>query len=343
MCEHVATNELARIPLVEFRTDCIQLSTVVTHDADRDEFDAASIFDEFAVVEIAGHANSLACLPSVAPTCHCLDMTFSIVARSSDGTQYGVAVASKFLAVGSAVPAAAANVGAVATQANANLSYRPDGLLLLAAGRSPAAAIRELTSADDDRHQRQLGVVGISGHGASFTGADCHAWAGGRTGEGYAIQGNILVDESVVAAMETAWLTSDPTAALARRLYAALLAGDAAGGDRRGRQSAALFVVSPGGGYGGGSDVLIDLRVDDHPAPCIELARLLELHELYFGATVESHPLEGDLAVEVQSLLERLGYPTLESWLGVENFEERAVAGGIDVLVLAKLREAGAL
>lgn len=265
-------------------------------------------------------------------------MTFSICARSDDGLEYGVAVASKFLAVGSAVPGAAANVGAVATQSFANLSYRPDGLLLLASGRSAAAVVRELTHADELRHQRQVGIVGISGHGSSFTGAECHPWAGSRTGDGYAIQGNILVGEEVVIEMEKAWLAS--AGPLAQRLLAALVAGDNAGGDQRGRQSAAVLVVTPGGGYGGGSDVSVDLRIDDHPAPCDELTRLLNLHQLYFGATTESLPLVGELADEVQTLLDALGHPSLDSWMGVENYEMRAVEGGIDVLALEQLRAA---
>ena len=267
-------------------------------------------------------------------------MTFSIAARSADGTQFGVAVASKFLAVGTAVPAAAANVGAVATQSFANLAYRPDGLLMLAAGKSAVETLHNLTAADDLRAQRQAGIVGIAGDGATFTGDECHPWAGGRVGDGYAIQGNILVGEQVVVSMESAWLASDGLP-LADRLLAALRAGDDAGGDKRGRQSAALLVVTPGGGYGGGSDVLIDLRVDDHLDPCGELARLRELHELYFGSTVEWLALEGDLAVEVAALLASVGHPTLESWMGTENYEERHVPGGIDVLVLQKLREAG--
>lgn len=266
-------------------------------------------------------------------------MTFSIAARSADSSHFGVAVASKFLAVGTAVPAAAAGVGAIATQSVANLAYRPDGLLLLASGRSAQETLHELTSADELREQRQAGIVGPGGDGASFTGAECHPWAGGATGDGYAIQGNILVGEQVVVSMESAWLRSADMA-FAERLLHALAAGDNAGGDRRGRQSAALLVVTPGGGYGGGSDVLVDLRVDDHPAPCDELARLLELHELYFGKTEESLPLTGELEAEVAALLSSLGHDTLEGWMGTENYEERHVDGRIDVLVLAKLREA---
>ncbi len=209
-------------------------------------------------------------------------MTFSIVARSADGTQLGVAVASKFLAVGAAVPAGAAGVGAIATQANANLTYRPDGLALLRAGSSAVDTLTALTAADPDREHRQAGVVASTGLGATFTGASCFPWAGGLVGDGYAIQGNILTGPSVVEAMERAFLASAEASAappLADQLLAALRAGDEAGGDRRGRQSAALLVLELGGGYGGGSDVLVDLRVDDHPDPVPELGRLLALHD----------------------------------------------------------------
>ncbi len=269
-------------------------------------------------------------------------MTFSIVARSAQGTaegaQWGVAVASKFLAVGAAVPAAAYDVGAIATQAAANLRYRPDGLRLLAAGRTAQQVLDELTAADEGRDERQAGVVDRAGNAATFTGPGCHAWAGGRTGAGYAVQGNILTGPEVVDAMAIGFEVA--TGPLAHRLVAALTAGDAAGGDRRGRQSAALYVVSEGGGYGGGSDVLVDVRVDDHAQPVQELARLLDLYDLYFGKPASVLPLEGELAAEVAARLARLGHPSLDSWAGVENYEERMVAGGIDPVVLAKLREA---
>lgn len=271
-------------------------------------------------------------------------MTFSIVARDSDGRSYGVAVASKFLAVGSAVPAAEAGVGALATQSYANLAYRPQGLALLRTGASAEGTVAGLTAADPGRQTRQLGVVGPTGDGATFSGAECNPWAGGRTGQGYACQGNILTGADVVAELERAWLASGPGEPLARRLLTALAAGDAAGGDRRGRQSAALYVVSPGGGYGGGSDVLVDLRVDDHPAPVPELLRLLDLHDLYFGKPDPDTglPLEGEVADEVRRHLDTLGQPDLETWMGVENFEERQLPGAIDPLVLDKLREAAA-
>ena len=272
-------------------------------------------------------------------------MTFSIVARSADGLSAGVAVASKFLAVGAAVPAASALVGAVATQAYANLAYRPDALALLRQGRSAQQTVDELTAADALREQRQLGVVSCTGPGASFTGGECFAWAGGVSGDGYAIQGNILVGPQVVSAMLDAYLETDRTLPLAAALLAALAAGDRAGGDRRGRQSAAVLVVSPGGGYGGGSDVLVDLRVDDHPDPVPELARLVELHDLYFGRPDPQDCLElsGPLAEQVAGLLAARGHTgadlgrVLAEWASVENLEERLVPGRIDPRVLAVL------
>jgi uncharacterized Ntn-hydrolase superfamily protein len=276
-------------------------------------------------------------------------MTFSIVARSADGLAHGVAVASKFLAVGAAVPAATAQVGALATQSYANLAYRPQGLALLATGVDAAGVVAGLTAADPGRESRQLGVVGVDGDGATFTGSACHAWAGGVAGDGFAIQGNILAGPQVVQAMHTAWLDSEPLAALARRLHAALIAGDRAGGDRRGRQSAALLVVAKGQGYGGTSDVVVDLRVEDHPDPVVELGRLLDLHALYFDKPDPANllPLQGELAVEVRERLAALGHAAdtedgldaaLASWAGIENLEERVVPGQIDPLVLAHLR-----
>lgn len=267
-------------------------------------------------------------------------MTFSIVARSADGTQWGVAVASKFLAVGAAVPAAQYGVGAVATQSYANLAYRPDGLRLLSEGRSAQEVVDALTTADDKREQRQVGIVDRDGNAATFTGKECNAWAGGRTGDGYAAQGNILTGPEVVDALAEAFEgTAGP---LAHRLHQALLAADRAGGDRRGRQSAALYVVSENGGYGGGSDVLVDIRVDDAEDPVPELGRLLDLYDLYFGKPDQDSllPLTGELLEEVQTRLLRLGYERLNDWAGVENYEERMVEDCIDPVVLDKLREA---
>ncbi|HEX3705250.1 MAG TPA: DUF1028 domain-containing protein [Mycobacteriales bacterium] len=271
-------------------------------------------------------------------------MTFSIVA--TDGAAWGVAVASKFLAVGAAVPAARAGVGALATQALANLAYRPDGLILLGNGHSAAEVLETLTLADEQREHRQAGVVDAAGRSATYTGSECHDWAGGVAGDGYAIQGNILTGPDVVTAMERAWTASDPHAPLSRRLLAALAAGDDAGGDRRGRQSAALLVVTPDGGYGGGSDVYADLRVDDHADPVRELIRLLDLHDIYFMKpdTDAALPLGGDLADEVRQRLAGLGHnepdldAALASWAGIENYEERLLPGLIDPVVLEQLR-----
>jgi uncharacterized Ntn-hydrolase superfamily protein len=272
-------------------------------------------------------------------------MTFSIVGHlpdTADGgaLSMGVAVASKFLAVGAAVPAAAADIGAIATQAFANLAYRPDGLRLLGEGRSAQETLDALIAEDVGRDQRQAGVVDAAGRSATFTGPACHDWAGGRTGDGYAVQGNILTGPDVVEAMEKAWLGGEGR--LADRLLTALTAGDLAGGDRRGRQSAALLVVRRAGGYGGTSDVEVDLRVDDHPDPVPELRRLLDLHRLYFDRPDPDTllPLGGELADEVDLRLRALGFDTLDDWAGVENYEERMVDGQIDPLVLSQLRAA---
>jgi uncharacterized Ntn-hydrolase superfamily protein len=272
-------------------------------------------------------------------------MTFSIVARVGDA--YGVAVASKFIAVGSVVPAARLEAGAVATQAMAKMSYATDGLALLAAGASAADTVARLTSSDEGREDRQLGVVAATDQ-STFTGRDCMDWAGGLDGgdkdSGYAIQGNILVGEQVVLAMERAWL-DNPDLLMAPRLMQALLAGDHAGGDRRGRQSAALYAVAPGAGYDH-CGVLADLRVDDHPGAADELARLLDLHDLYFGGAQTVLPLEGPLADEVRRLLVTLGrsqpdlHDALADWAGEANFEMRMTPDGIDSRVLQALREA---
>jgi uncharacterized Ntn-hydrolase superfamily protein len=277
-------------------------------------------------------------------------MTFSIVARA--GTAHGVAVASKFLAVGAVVPAAEPAVGALATQSYANVAYRPQGMALLRTGVTAAGVVAGLTAADPDQARRQLGVVAATGTGATFTGDECHDWAGGEAGDGWAVQGNLLAGPQVVAAVRDAWLASDPYTALAGRLLAALTAGDRAGGDRRGRQSAAVLVVDPGQGYGG-ADVAVDLRVDDHPDPTAELSRLLDLHTMLFGRPDPEAlaALAGPLATEVRDLLDRAGHPVggsspealdaaLAGWAGVENLEERIVPGKIDPLVLAHLRTA---
>ena len=218
--------------------------------------------------------------------------TFSIVAFDPDTGSLGVAVQSKFLAVGSIVPWARAEVGAVATQAMANYNYGPRGLDLMSQGRSAQETVEALISADEEREHRQLGVVDAEGRAATFTGSECFEWAGGVTGENCAAQGNILVGRQTVEALAKTF--EGTSGDLAGRLLAALDAGQQAGGDSRGKQSAALLVVREGGGYGGDNDRVVDLRVDDHPEPIRELIRLQGLHTLYFGETRAEHVLAGE-------------------------------------------------
>jgi uncharacterized Ntn-hydrolase superfamily protein len=276
-------------------------------------------------------------------------MTFSIVACDLEAGQHGVAVASKFLAVGAVVPRLEAGTGAIATQALANTSYGPDGLARLRAGADASEALAGVLAGDEGREDRQAGFVDARGRAATHTGARCMDWAGGRTGDGYTVQGNILTGPGVVDAMAGAYEAA--TGSLAERLLAALAAGDAAGGDRRGRQSAALAVVAPGGGYGGNDDSLVDLRVDDHPDPVPELTRLYGIHVLLTGTTPEHEklPLEGVLADEVRELLARAGYPSdpgedglqraLRAFTGTENLEARWwLEPRLDPVVLEYLR-----
>lgn len=209
--------------------------------------------------------------------------TFSIVARDPLTQETGVAVASRFFSVGSVVPHAQAGAGAVATQANANVTFGPKGLELLARGATAEETLRVLLRGDSGSGSkaRQVGIVAADGSSATFTGPECNAWAGGRRGPGYAVQGNILAGEQVVIAMEKAFL--ETRGSLARRMFAALVAGEAAGGDSRGRQSASLLVVKEGAGFNGGSDRAIDIRVDDHAEPFRELGRLLDYAEMNYA------------------------------------------------------------
>ncbi len=202
--------------------------------------------------------------------------TFSIVAADPQTGEVGVAVASRFFAVGTVVPHARAGIGAVATQSYANTTFGPHGLSLFSHGNTPEKVLEVLLGNDKDRNKRQVGLVSASGAAATYTGIACNAWAGGRSGPNYAVQGNLLTGEEVVAAMEKVFLSSIGRP-LGERLYAAIEAGDAAGGDSRGRQSAALLVCREGGGYGGFTDRAIDIRVDDHPQPIRELGRLLDI------------------------------------------------------------------
>jgi uncharacterized Ntn-hydrolase superfamily protein len=268
--------------------------------------------------------------------------TYSIVACDLPAGQWGVAVQSKFLAVGSVVPWAEPQVGAIATQSHANPRYGPDGLALLREGRTADEVIEALTSADEGRDERQVGVVDGAGRAATFSGTGCHEWAGGRTGDCYAAQGNILVGEETVAALARTFEETTQLP-LVQRLLACLVAAQVAGGDRRGQQSASLLVVERDGGYAGLSDVVVDLRVDDHERPIEELRRIYGLHDVLFGSSPREEwlPLQGELRTEVDERLERLGYDSLLNWAGVENLEERVDGDdAIDPVVLDALREA---
>jgi len=266
--------------------------------------------------------------------------TYSIAACDPDASQWGVAVQSKFLSVGSVVPWAEPDAGAIATQAYANPRYGPDGLALLREGLRAAEVVERLVAADAGRDERQLGVVDAQGGSASWTGPGCNEWAGHRTGHGYAAQGNILVGpETVDALAETFEATAQRP--LEQRLIECLAAAQAAGGDRRGQQSASLLVVQRDGGYASLSDVLVDLRVDDHERPIEELRRIYVLHDRLFGQTPREEwlPLDGALGDEVRDRLARLGYASLPDWAGVENLEERVDGtDAIDPVVLDALR-----
>jgi len=276
-------------------------------------------------------------------------MTFSIVACDLEEQSWGVAVASKFPAVGAVVPWAQADAGAVATQSFANTSFGPRGLAMMATGLSAGETLARLLEDDPDKELRQVGLVDAKGGSATFTGTGCFKWAGGVSGDGYAIQGNILKSGRVVPAMEKAFLKTKGS--LPKRLHAALLAGDRAGGDKRGRQSAAIYVVKPKGGYGGYIDRWIDYRVDDHEDPVPRLGELLELHDLYFGKSPESERLQikGRVLTHLTIILTEQGYlkknrkfvDAFNEMIGNENFEERADPNGtwIDRPVLKYLME----
>jgi uncharacterized Ntn-hydrolase superfamily protein len=272
--------------------------------------------------------------------------TYSLVAADLEAGQWGVAVQSKFLAVGSVVPWAEPQVGAIATQAYANPRYGPDGLALLREGRSADEVVAALTDADEGRAERQLGVVDDQGGAATFTGPRCHDWAGGRTGAGYAAQGNILVSAETVDALAVTF-ERNAHLELAERLIECLAAAQAAGGDRRGQQSASLLVVEKNAGYANLSDTVVDLRVDDHERPIAELHRLYALHQELFGVTPPEDWLSIDeaLAAELHDRLTALGYEgelerAFSDWAGTENLEER-IDGvqRIDPVVLEALRK----
>ncbi|NDJ87197.1 MAG: DUF1028 domain-containing protein [Chloroflexi bacterium] len=268
---------------------------------------------------------------------HLLLNTFSIVAYSAEEQAWGVAVASKFLAAASVVSWARAGSGAIATQAFAKLGFGPDGLDLLADGMSASEALERLLAEDPKAAHRQVGIVDAHGNAAAHTGDECFDWAGHRVGDGFTCQGNILVGEETLDAMAETFQNSQGE--LADRLIAALLAGDTAGGDKRGKQSAGILVVKPGGGYGGDTDRYLDLRVDDDPEPVARLANLVRLHHLYFGETKPGDliPIDKQVAQELQQLLKELGHysgsvsgvwdqatkDAFWAFCGMENLEER--------------------
>lgn len=279
-------------------------------------------------------------------------MTFSIIGYDPQTKELGVGVASKFLSVGAVVPFAKSGVGAIATQSWANLDYGKYGLELLEKGLEPKEVLKKLVENDDKSALRQVGIVDAQGKSITFTGEDCYDWAGGYAGENFAIQGNILVDHHTVEAMQNSFEQAEDYS-LAERLLAALYAGDLAGGDSRGKQSAALLVVKENGSYGGFNDRYIDLRVDDHEEPVKELARLLKLHRLYFEATLPEDVLkiEGELQEEIQNLLYENGHldrdleeredllDAVQSYHLMENFDERVQQRGfIDQKVLDYMR-----
>jgi uncharacterized Ntn-hydrolase superfamily protein len=274
--------------------------------------------------------------------------TYSIAACDLERGEWGVGVQSKFLAAGSIVPWAEPEVGAVATQALANPRYGPDGLALLRDGLSADETIAALVEADEGRDDRQVGVVDAQGRAATYTGKACLDWAGGKTGPGYAAQGNILVSEETVAGLMHGF-EANAGRPLAERIVEALAAAQLAGGDRRGQQAAGLLVVRKDGGYGGMDDVLVDLRVDDHSEPVAELKRLYGMHQLLFGKTPDDEwlPVDDALAEELRARLAALGFadPSLEKsfnqWAGTANLEDRVTGvDRIDPIVLAELRSA---
>ncbi|WP_442596302.1 DUF1028 domain-containing protein [Neobacillus sp. D3-1R] len=277
-------------------------------------------------------------------------MTFSIVGYDPIEKEWGIAVQSKFLGVGAVVPFAKAGVGAVATQSYANTTYGPRALELFAEGKTAEEALAILIGDDSDQHLRQVGLIDAQGNPATFTGEGCYSWAGGVMGPNFAAQGNILVDESTVQAMADVFTTKEGS--LAERLLAALAAGQEAGGDSRGQQSAALLVVKDKGGYAGFNDRYIDLRVDDHPEPIKELIRIYHLQQLYFAPTKEENVavVEGAVEEELTANLTRLGYlregvellGALKTYIHTENFENREQAQGkIDLEILEYMKKQG--
>ncbi|MBM7694176.1 putative Ntn-hydrolase superfamily protein [Peribacillus deserti] len=279
-------------------------------------------------------------------------MTYSIVGYDPKEKEWGIAVQSKFLGVGAVVPWAKAGAGAVATQSYANTAYGPQALAAMENGKSAEETLNDLLSVDPDREMRQVGIIDANGNPATFTGSECYDWAGGITGSHFAAQGNILVDKRTVQAMADDF--SNSKGPLAERLLHALNAGQEAGGDSRGQQSAAILVVKEQGGYGGFNDRFVDLRVEDHPEPITELIRIYNLHQLYFAPSKAENivKIEGDIKSELTQQLRRLNYikedtandeqlyKALTAYLHTENFEGREQPEGqLDLEVLAFMRK----
>ena len=265
--------------------------------------------------------------------------TFSIVARNPTNGDLGVIVQSKFPAVGSVVPWAEANVGAIATQAWANVGYGPNGLSLLESGLSASETLKTLLNEDEGREHRQIGIVDAKGQAVAHTGKECMEWAGQIIGDGFTCQGNILAGEDVVIEMAEAYEITEGD--LIDKLFAGLIAGQAAGGDRRGMQSASILVVREKGGYEGGNDRYVDVRVDDHPTPIDELVRIFNIYDMTLLSREDPNLLmriEGDLLAIIQEALVTLGYldkvyadffdqktkSALTEWINSNNFENKA-------------------
>jgi uncharacterized Ntn-hydrolase superfamily protein len=265
--------------------------------------------------------------------------TFSIVARDPINGDLGVIVQSKFPAVGSVVSWAKANIGAIATQAWANVGYGPNGLTLLQNGNSASETLDSLLSADEGKEHRQIGIVDAKGQAVAHTGTECMEWAGHIVGDGFTCQGNILAGEDVVVDMADAFENTQGD--LIDKLFAGLIAGQAAGGDRRGMQSAAILVVREGGGYEGGNDRYVDVRVDEHPNPIDELVRIFNIYDMTLLNREDPSTLikiEGDLLAIIQDALVTLGLleqahsnefddktqSALTEWININNFENKS-------------------
>jgi uncharacterized Ntn-hydrolase superfamily protein len=273
-------------------------------------------------------------------------MTFSIVGYYPIEKEWGIAVQSKFLGVGAVVPWAKAGAGAIATQSYANTAYGPKALEIMEQGKSAQETLEQLLKDDPEKERRQVGLIDTNGNAATFTGKECFNWAGGITGPNFTAQGNILVDKKTVESMAMTFTETDGS--LAERLLAALDAGQEAGGDSRGKQSAALLIVKEKGGYGGFNDRYIDLRVDEHPEPIKELIRIYQLQQLYFAPSKPEDvvAIEREIENEVVDQLTRLGYfdgdllKSLTAYIHTENFEMREQKPGyIDLAVLEFMKK----